>query len=153
MHGRSYYARLVKLAGRLERVKVHFPGYVAGSTKRAFLRAADLYVFPSRHESYGLTLAEALAVGLPVLATSHHAACELVRPEFGMVVEPNPRAIYRGLKELLYDRKKLVEMGKKAGEFAQGLKFEIAAQRLGSLIRDLVEPSGKDGQRIRQVKV
>ena len=153
MHGRSYYARLVKLAGRLERVKVHFPGYVTGSTKRAFLRAADLYVFPSRHESYGLTLAEALAVGLPVLATSHHAACELVRPEFGMVVEPNPRAIYRGLKELLYDRKKLVEMGKKAREFAQGLKFEIAAQRLGSLIRDLVEPSGKDGQRIRQVKV
>jgi glycosyltransferase involved in cell wall biosynthesis len=142
MHGRRYFSRLLRLAGKLSRVKVHFPGYVAGPTKRAFLHAADLYVFPSRHESYGLTLAEALAAGLPVLATSHHAARELVRPEFGMVVEPDPRAIYRGLWEMLSDQKKLVEMGERARRFAQGLGFEIAAQRLITSIQDLLASSG-----------
>ena len=39
-----------------------FPGYVTGERKRAFFALADLYVFPSRHESYGLTLLEALAL-------------------------------------------------------------------------------------------
>ena len=55
------------LAARLKRTRVVFPGYVTGERKRAFFALADLYVFPSRHESYGLTLLEALAAGLPAV--------------------------------------------------------------------------------------
>jgi hypothetical protein len=44
-------------------VRVVFPGYVAGRRKQAFFRLADLYGSPSRHESYGLTLLEALRAG------------------------------------------------------------------------------------------
>ncbi|NOX45098.1 MAG: glycosyltransferase family 4 protein, partial [Caldiserica bacterium] len=110
MHGRRYLAALSRLARGLRRVEVRFPGYVAGAEKRAYFRAADLYVFPSRHESYGLTLAEAMAAGLPVLTTDHRSARDLVRPDFGMVVEPTPRAIQRGLAALLSDRARLREM-------------------------------------------
>lgn len=138
MHGRRYFSRLVRLAAGLRRVEVHFPGYVSGPTKRAFLRAADLYVFPSRHESYGLTLAEALAAGLPVLATSHHAARELVRPGFGLVVEPTPAALYRGLSALLADREALRAMGERARGFAASLRFEDAARRLLGAIASLL---------------
>lgn len=140
MHGRRYFGRLRRLARRLRRVEVHFPGYVAGNEKWGFLRAADLYVFPSRHESYGLTLAEALAAGLPVLTTDHRSAHDLVRPGFGMVVPPRPRAIYRGLVELFADPGRLREMGKRAAEFSASLKFERAAGALASLARSLVSP-------------
>jgi len=138
MHGRRYFSHLVRLARKLTSVKVYFPGYVAGPTKTAFLHSADLYVFPSRHESYGLTLAEALVAGLPVLATDHHAARDLVRPEFGLIVEPTPKAIYRGLVRLLGNREGLKEMGARAREFAASLRFENAAREFSDLIRSLI---------------
>ena len=67
-------ARLKELAGRLKKFRVAFPGYVSGARKQAFLDLADLYIFPSRHESYGLTLMEALASGLPRCTPASTAA-------------------------------------------------------------------------------
>lgn len=138
IHGRRYMWRLERLARRLRRVRVHFPGYVSGARKAAFFRAADLYVFPSRHESYGLTLLEAMAAGLPVLTTPHRSAADLVRPEFGRVVEASPLGIYGGLRTLLRHREALLEMGQRAREFAQTLSFEKAADRLAQAIAALV---------------
>lgn len=138
MHGHRFFTRLQRIARDLKRVEVHFPGYVAGAEKWAFLRTADLYVFPSRHESYGLTLAEALAAGLPVLTTDHRSARELVRPEFGLVVEPRPRAIYVGLVTLLSDRERLAEMGRRAQEFGAALRFEVAARVFSTSILSLL---------------
>jgi len=119
---------------------VHFPGHVSGARKHAFFRLADLYVFPSRHESYGLTMMEAMAAGLPVLTTNHRSAQDLVRPEFGLVVEPNPKSIYQGLEQLLSERAKLRTMGKEAQKFALGQPFSRAADVLAlhllSLLRE-----------------
>ena len=138
IHGREYMRYLQRLARRLRRVEIHFPGYAAGARKAAFFRVADLYVFPSRHESYGLTLLEAMAAGLPVLTTPHRSAADLVRPEFGRVVEPSPHGIYRGLRELLERRETLARMGEEAQAFAQRLSFEKAADRLAQAIAALV---------------
>ncbi len=137
IHGQGYMRRLLRLAGRLKRVEVHFPGYVAGVRKAAFFRLADLYVFPSRHESYGLTMVEAMAAGLPVLTTPHRSAADLVRPEFGRVVEASPWGIFQGLRELLARREELSRMGKRAQAFARTLSFEKAADRLAQAMAAL----------------
>jgi len=136
MHGRRYMRKLRRLAGRLERTDVRFPGYVTGATKQAFLAAADLYVFPSRHESYGLTLMEAMRCGLPVLTTDHRSARELVRPEFGRVVPCSPAALAEGLGELLQED--LSQMGLRAQKFAQGFAFDRVADRLAAEIRSVL---------------
>lgn len=142
IHGESYTRKLHRLAGRLQRIRVHFPGYVTGIRKAAFFSLADLYVFPSRHESYGLTLVEALWAGLPVLTTDHRSARDLVQDSFGRVVEATPEGIYRGLRELLrYSREELTAMGEKAKRFAEGLRFETAARQLGDAIEGLL-PAG-----------
>jgi glycosyltransferase involved in cell wall biosynthesis len=95
MHGRRYFERLQRKAARLDRTRVVFPGHVTGERKRAFLALADLYVFPSRHESYGLTLMEALAAGLPAVCLDHSGAREVMREDFGALVRPatTPRGI------------------------------------------------------------
>ncbi|KUK27349.1 MAG: Glycosyltransferase [Acetothermia bacterium 64_32] len=134
IHGKSYLRRLLRLARRLRRVEVHFPGYVSGARKAAFLELSDLYVFPSRHESYGLTLVEALAAGLPVLTTDHRSARDLVRPQFGLVVRKTPEDLYRGLVELLKGRERLPAMGAQARAFARDLSFRKAAERLTQAI-------------------
>ena len=55
-------------AGIAERVV--FTGMLEGSMKWAALRAADVFVLPSHQENFGLSVAEALACGLPVLMSN-----------------------------------------------------------------------------------
>jgi glycosyltransferase involved in cell wall biosynthesis len=140
MHGTSYMRKLERLARGLRRVEVQFPGYVAGAEKHAFFRLGELYVFPSRHESYGLTLMEALAAGLPALTTDHRSARDLIRPEFGRIVPARPEALYRGLREMLDRREELPRMGEAARTFAQDRPFSCAADVLASRLARLLSP-------------
>jgi glycosyltransferase involved in cell wall biosynthesis len=70
MKGRRYEKKLRCLAnGRVE-----FLGHVTGERKVALLNRADLFVSPSRHESYGLTIAEAAAAGCRIISHAHYGA-------------------------------------------------------------------------------
>jgi len=71
MRGRAYERKLRRLAAGLP---VTFTGHVGGARKAALLARADLFVSPSRHESYGLTIAEAMAYGCRVISHGHYGA-------------------------------------------------------------------------------
>lgn len=48
--------------------EVHFTGYKKGQELADFLAAADVFVFPSKSDTFGVVLLEAMASGLPVAA-------------------------------------------------------------------------------------
>jgi glycosyltransferase involved in cell wall biosynthesis len=50
--------------------RVHFTGLIDEADKPLFYRAADLYVFPSTYEGFGLDPLEALASGAPVICSN-----------------------------------------------------------------------------------
>lgn len=62
-------ARLKDLAARLELKNVTFHGRADGAELRDLYRSADIFVLPSEREGMPLVLLEALAAGLPVVAT------------------------------------------------------------------------------------
>lgn len=57
----------------------HFPGYRFGAELAAYLAAADVFVFPSRTDTFGLVMLEAMACGLPVAALPVAGPVDVVR--------------------------------------------------------------------------
>ncbi len=134
MQGRRFFEKLRELAARLKRTRVVFPGYVTGERKRAFLALADLYVFPSRHESYGLTLMEALAAGLPAVCLDTTGARSVMREEFGVLTPPS--GLRAAIATLLPDENRRKQMGAAAREFGRSERFSDRAAELANLIAD-----------------
>lgn len=87
-------------------VKDHtvFTGYVAEEMKLGLYRLTDLFVMPSRLEGFGYVFLEALAAGIPVVASSVDGSREAVRGgAWGMLADPHNRdelltAIRSGLR-------------------------------------------------------
>jgi len=86
-------ARLEAKAKRLGvSANVVFPGYVAEEHKLDYYRLADLFVMPSRLEGFGYVFLEALAAGVPVVASSVDGSKEAVRGgAWGSLADPNNR--------------------------------------------------------------
>lgn len=80
-------------------------GWLKGPDKLQALAAADIYVFPSHVEGFPNALLEAMAAGLPVVATDVGAVRELVTDgENGLIVPPQqPEALAVALARLIGD--------------------------------------------------
>jgi glycosyltransferase involved in cell wall biosynthesis len=90
------------------------------------LHAADLFVLPSIAEGFGQVIVEAMACGLPVLATENTAAADIVEHgSHGWVVTPrSEEEIVRVLDYALSNRQCLFEMGQRAAARASELSWE-----------------------------
>jgi glycosyltransferase involved in cell wall biosynthesis len=65
---------------RSEHPAVHFTGYKFGVELAEHVSAADVFVFPSRTDTFGLVMLEAMACGTPVAAFPVVGPIDVVEP-------------------------------------------------------------------------
>lgn len=82
---------------------VIFTGYISEQEKAAHYRAAHAYVMPSRGEGFGFVFLEAMACGVPVVASKLDGGREAVmQGRLGTLVDPrDPDDLERGILEAL----------------------------------------------------
>jgi glycosyltransferase involved in cell wall biosynthesis len=91
-------------------------GYVTPEEKWALLAAAELFVFPSWYEGFGLPVLEAMSVGTPVVTTRAGGLSEVGGEAVHYVSHENPTELVRAFETLLTDsdaRRELAERGRK----------------------------------------
>jgi len=113
------YKELAERLGINKHVK--FLGFVEHKVLPEYYANADLFVFPSRRESFGLVLAEAMAMGLPAVSTQVGAIPEVIKNrETGILAPPDdPKNFAEAVNSLLDDPKKMKIMGLKGRERAK----------------------------------
>jgi len=92
----------------------------------ALLNASDIFVLPSRWEGFGLSAAEAMATGLPVIATKVPGLTELIIDgKTGLLIESEDvEALVLAIEKLIDDEAMRVSLGSAARQRVQE-KFSI----------------------------
>ena len=96
--------------------KVYFAGYMQGKDVQKMYKAADIAVFPSTYEPFGIVALEAMLSENPVVVSDIGGLNEIVQHrENGMKAYcGNPNSIADSILELLYDHKLCADITKRA---------------------------------------
>jgi glycosyltransferase involved in cell wall biosynthesis len=131
----GYEASIRQLAGELGLAAAIFPGFVKGTTKWTWLKAADLFALPSLSENFGIAVAEAMAVGAaPLVGPGVALSREVVTANCGWVAEPTADAVAAALTEALANPEECRVRGERAVAFAAAhLTWGSLAERLADV--------------------
>jgi len=111
-------------------VNIHFMDFINQSSMPVLYQAADLFCLPSKSETWGLSINEAMACGTAILA-SDNVGCvaDLVRiGENGAVFRSgDENNLVRNLQQLTKDRAQLVRLGQRSELIIKDWSFEQIA--------------------------
>lgn len=125
---------LLPEGSRLVKEKVELTGQVPWTELAQHYRWADILLFPTLSDSFGLVQLEAMAHGLPVITTPH--AGKVVRDGTDGFIVPirDAEAIAQKLEHLAANRDKLTELSRAALERITGFDMKSYGKRLLSAI-------------------
>lgn len=81
--------------------KVRFAGWQ--DDVRSFLLQGDLFVLPSRYEPFGIAVLEAMACGIPIVATKCHGPVEILDDRSAWLCDANEDALTDALRTAIND--------------------------------------------------
>ena len=129
------YARTHKLKG------MHFIGYVEPAELPRYYRTATVFCAPSTgFESFGIVLLEAMAAGVPIVASNIAGYCTVLDDGIqGTLVPPgDAHAIARAIVDLLRDPARRARMSQAGLRTAAQYDWDLIAQRVLDFYQQLI---------------
>lgn len=117
--------------------RVIFTKYVPSEDMNALMCGALAFVFPSIYEGFGMPPLEAMACGVPVLA-SNAASLPEVTGDCGVIVDPySAEAIADGMERLYSDSSLRQQLSEQGIERAKGFTWDKSAEILYNVYKEL----------------
>jgi len=138
--GKNYGENLVSLAKELGILnkKVHFRGHVDGEAKTRAFMEADVCVVPSYSENFCIVVAEALAMGVPVIVSNRLAWNEVARRGCGLVVGNDPDSLTEAIDKIR--SMELSKMGRLGWRWMkEDFGWDFIAKQMFELYQDITD--------------
>lgn len=102
--------------------------------------ASDIFVLPTQYEPFGLVITEAMAAGLPIIASQLAGACELIADgESGILIEnPHDPVELAGHVRRLLSSTERQRIGKAGLALVQSLSWQALAEQTHSLYEKMM---------------
>ena len=111
--------KIIRREGMVDRVR--FTGILTGYALSQTYMMADIFVFPTKYEAYGISLAEAMHLGLPYVASRVGGVKEITQNR-GLLVDPGKvGALAHALRRMISDSRFREEQRRLSGELARDL--------------------------------
>jgi glycosyltransferase involved in cell wall biosynthesis len=123
---------------------VRFAGYVPDAELPGYYAAADVFVFHSTYETFGIVLAEAMAAGKAIVSVNSTAIPEVVSQGItGMLVPPlDPEALSNEVIRLLDSPGERARLGKNARKWAEeNLDWNVIAAQYEETLQNAARRS------------
>ena len=107
--------------------------------------SADIFVLPSLFEPFGIVLLEAMAAGLPVVASSVGGIVDVVADgKTGLLIPPaKPSALAAGLEQLISDASLRARMAEEARRRVSAYSWDLIVPRIVEVYREAIAESGE----------
>lgn len=140
--GAELMERLAQRLGVADRVAI--VGKLPRSELVREFAESDFLVLPSRFEPFGVVVLEAMAAGLPVIASRVGGIPEIVADgQTGLLVEPdNPDALAESLRLLCGDESLRLSMGRAARERVKAYAWDSVVPRILSVFAEALQENG-----------
>ncbi len=119
---------------------VTFMGYLRGERLSQAYASADIFVFPSRLETFGLVVIEAMAAGLPVVASRVGGVSDVLREgETGYTfASGDTGALTEGIRKIAGNRDRMTYMGAQARAYAETQSWDAIMDEVIALYAALI---------------
>lgn len=132
--GHGYGAIAERMAGSQWRGAIHEIGYVSEEEKWRMLQGAEIFLFPSLYEGFGLPVIESQQAGTPVI-TANTSSLPEIAGEGAVLVDPlEPRALASAMERLVQDLKERADIIGKASQNGRRFSWEKCAEGLTDII-------------------
>jgi glycosyltransferase involved in cell wall biosynthesis len=107
-----------------------------------FLRKADIFIFPTLEDVWGMAVPEAMIFGKPILCSEWAGSAELVvESENGYHFDPNqPQQLATLMEDCINAPEKVFQMGLKSQQIMENYKVRKAAIFLTELAMNIIKP-------------
>lgn len=129
----EHYAHLLRVAN------ITFVGRKDPEEIRTYYARADVLVMPSDREGMSLVTLEAMAAGLPIVASNTEGLADLLQDVGVLVDNPSPRTFALALDELLNDPQKLSTLSVLSAETAKSYAWPHVIDAFENVYREIAK--------------